>query len=62
MIDLNISNTYSGKYRWDEARERIPNDYKDKDWRPTEYPNATGKEVWEDDDFLADMELDSLIF
>lgn len=27
MIDLNVSNTYSGPYRWDEAKERIPGDF-----------------------------------
>lgn len=28
---------YVGPYRWDEAKERCPNDYRTKDDRPTEY-------------------------
>lgn len=59
-MELNFSNNYSGPYRWDEAKERIPNDYKDKDFKPTEYPDVNGKEVWEDEKF-ADIEND-LIF
>ena len=38
---------YVGPFRWDEARERVHNDYRTKDDVRTEYPNATGQEVWE---------------
>ena len=51
---------YAGRYRWDEARERIPNDYRTKDDERTEYPNAIGKEVWEDEKY-ADIENDILL-
>ena len=53
---------YSGPYRWDEARERIPNDYRTKDDKPTEYNRTPGTEedTWEEWERLkeADIETD----
>lgn len=47
-------------YRWDEARERIPNDYRTKDDKPTEYagsPMTKGELM----DFLEDMKNDQVM-
>lgn len=48
---------YVGPYRWDEAKERIPNDYRTKDDRPTAYesPPMTQEELM---DFYQDHEND----
>lgn len=62
-MDLNISNHYSGPYRWDEAKERIPNDYRTKDDKPNFYGPAMTKQ--EEEDYyekLAEIELDSINF
>jgi len=39
---------YSGPYRWDEARERIPNDYRTKDDPVNVYEGFTSKEEEEE--------------
>lgn len=53
---------YSGPYRWDEARERIPNDYRTKDDKRTEYQGSpmSSEELAEYYDKLAEMENDGL--
>lgn len=51
---------YSGIYRWDEAKERCPNDYRTKDDKRTEYssPPMTREEL---EDFLQDMTNDQIL-
>lgn len=54
---------YSGKYRWDEAKERCPNDYRTKDDKPNNYGEVMTKEQEEDYyEKLDEIELDTINF
>lgn len=41
---MDLTQEYSGPYRWDEAKERIPNDYRQMDDTRNEYGPAMTKE------------------